>query len=98
MLCAMTETPEDERAASLRQHADALRAVRQAAAERDRVIAEATARVERAAIKAARVGASRNRIREEAGVSPRVLYGWLERAGLPVRPKRPSGKSADREA
>ncbi|MEV8298479.1 hypothetical protein [Streptomyces rochei] len=93
MLYAMTNTPEDARAASLRAHADALRAVRQAAAERDRVIAEAQARVERAAVSAARIGASRNRIREEAGVSPRVLYGWLEQAGLPVRPKRPAGES-----
>ncbi|MFF3196706.1 hypothetical protein [Streptomyces misionensis] len=90
----MTDTPEDARAAAARAHADALRAVREAAAERDRIIAEAQAKVERVAVEAARIGASRNRIREEAGVSPRVLYGWLEAAGLPVRAKRtPGGKS-----
>ncbi|MFE7268737.1 hypothetical protein ACFU9B_43455 [Streptomyces sp. NPDC057592] len=89
----MTDTPEDERAEALRAHADALRTVAEAAAERDRVTTEAQAAVERAAVTAARLGASRNRIREMAGVSPRVLYGWLERAGLPVRPKRPKGSS-----
>ncbi|MEU3423613.1 hypothetical protein AB0F39_34570 [Streptomyces murinus] len=84
----MTDTPEDARAAAARAQADALRLVRQAARERDRLIAWANARVERVAIDAARIGASRNRIREEAGVSPRVLYGWVEAAGLPVRTKK----------
>jgi transposase-like protein len=88
MLCTMTSTPEEERAAALRAQADALRAVRQAADERDRIIAAAHAAVKRTAVQAARLGASRNRIREEAGVSPRILYGWREEAGLPVRPKR----------
>ncbi|MBK3636732.1 hypothetical protein JHN52_28280 [Streptomyces sp. MBT97] len=87
----MTSTPEDERAEALRAQADALRAVKQAADERDRIIAAAQTAVERAAVEAARLGASRNRIREEAGVSPRVLYAWLKQAGLPVRPKRQPG-------
>jgi hypothetical protein len=88
-------TPEDERAAALRSQAEALRAVKAAADERDRITAAAQAAVERAAVEAARAGASRNRIREEAGVSPRVLYAWLEKAGLPVRPKRPKGAKDD---
>jgi MoxR-like ATPase len=91
----MTRTPEDERAAALQAQADALRAVGRAASERDRLIAAAQKVVEDAAVEAARLGAARSRIREEAGVSPRVLYAWLEAAGLPVRPKRPSGSTGD---
>jgi len=85
-------TPEDERAAALQKQAEALRVVTDAADERDRVVAAANAAVEDAAIKAARIGASRTRIREEARVGPRVLYDWLSRAGLPVRPKRAAGE------
>ncbi len=96
MLCAMTNViPEDERAAALRSQAEALRAVKAAADERDRIIADAQAAVEHAAVQAARLGASRNRIREEAGVSPRTLYDWLAKAGLPVRPKRPKGAKGE---
>jgi transposase-like protein len=84
MLWPMSEIPEEAQAQALRQ-------VAAAAAERDRVTAEAQRAVEAAAVQAARVGAGRTRIRELAGVSPKTLYGWLERAGIPVRPKRPKG-------
>ncbi|MFJ9901218.1 hypothetical protein ACIQPR_48765 [Streptomyces sp. NPDC091280] len=94
----MSESPEDEKAAVLQAQADALRAVKAAAEERDRIVAMVTAlanhEVERASIAAAQIGANRTRIREKAGVSPRVMYEWFERAGVSVRPKRPpEGKS-----
>ncbi|MFF4291375.1 hypothetical protein ACFY0R_39705 [Streptomyces sp. NPDC001633] len=80
----MTEIPEE-------QQARALRAVTDAARERDRVIEEAQKPVIEAAVAAVRAGASRTRVREEAGVSPRTLYAWLAEAGIPVRAKRPKG-------
>lgn len=89
----ITSTPEGERAEALLKQAEALRAVTAAAEERDRVVAAANEAVERAVVEAARIGASRNRIREEARVGPRVLYEWLARAGLPVRPKRTAGET-----
>lgn len=91
MLWCMSESPEDEKAAALQAQADALRVVKAAADERDKVVAMVTAlanhEVERASVAAARIGTNRTRIREEAGVSPRVMYEWFERAGLPVREK-----------
>lgn len=79
------DIPEERQAA-------ALRAVREAAEERERLTAEAQKVVEQRAVEAARLRVSRTRIREEAGVSPRVLYRWLESAGISVRPKAPRGK------
>ncbi|MEU5547532.1 hypothetical protein AB0G85_35080 [Streptomyces sioyaensis] len=76
--------PEEEQAA-------ALRAVREAARQRDEVIAQAQDPVREAVLEAVRKGAQRTRVRQEAGVSPRVFYGWLEEAGIPVRPKRAKG-------
>lgn len=89
----ITSTPEGDRAEALLKQDEALRAVTAAANERDRVVTAANEAVERAVIEAARIGASRNRIREEARVGPRVLYEWLTRAGLPVRPKRTAGET-----
>ncbi|GAO13027.1 hypothetical protein TPA0598_17_00080 [Streptomyces lydicamycinicus] len=78
----MTQIPEEVQAR-------ALRAVSDAAKKRDKIIEEAQRPVAEAAVAAVRAGASRTRIREEAGVSPRVLYGWLTAAGIPVRKKKP---------
>lgn len=84
----MTEIPEEQQAA-------ALRAVADAGARRARLLAEAeqilTAEIKPAAVRAARAGAGRDRIRELARVGPAMLYRWLEEAGIPVRPKRKRG-------
>ncbi|MEU8623164.1 hypothetical protein [Streptomyces sp. NPDC048623] len=76
------------------QQAAALRAVADAGAQRAALLAEAerilNEEIQPAAVNAARLGAGRTRIRELAGVGPAMLYRWLEQAGIPVRPKRPS--------
>ncbi|MEU7191744.1 hypothetical protein [Streptomyces sp. NPDC045369] len=82
----MVQIPEEGQAA-------ALRAVARAKRERDEAVARHDARVQAAAIDAARAGATRTRIKELAGVSSRTLYGWLAEAGLDIRPKRPAARS-----
>lgn len=84
------EIPEERQAAALRAVADAV-------AERDRLTAQAQAVVEQRAVEAARLGASRTRVRQVAGVSPRVFYRWLEDAGIPVRAKAPKGQGRRRK-
>ncbi|GHJ24442.1 hypothetical protein [Streptomyces albus] len=83
----MVEIPEEA-------HANALRSVAHAAADRDAAQAELQRRTNAlrdAAVAAARAGAARTRIKALAGVSSRTLYGWLTDAGIEVRPKRPKG-------
>ncbi|WP_329224262.1 hypothetical protein OG352_39805 (plasmid) [Streptomyces sp. NBC_01485] len=77
----MTEIPEEQQAA-------ALRAVKDAGARRAALLAQAeeilTTEIKPAAVKAARLGAGRSRIRQLAQVGPSVLYRWFEEAGIPV--------------
>ncbi|MEW1616506.1 hypothetical protein [Streptomyces sp. NPDC088744] len=81
----MTEIPEEEQAA-------ALRAVKEAGARRAKLLEKAeeilTKEIKPAAVKAARLGAGRSRIRELAQVGPTVMYRWFTEAGIPVREKR----------
>ena len=79
----MSEIPEEQQAA-------ALKAVAEAAAERDAaqvVLDERTANLSKVAVNAARIGAGRTRIRQLAGVSSKTLYAWLTAAGVEVRGK-----------
>ncbi|MCC8455596.1 hypothetical protein [Streptomyces rochei] len=90
----MTEIPEEQQAA-------ALRAVADAGARRARLLAEAeqilTNEIKPAAVRAARLGAGRDRIRELGRIGPTMLYRWLEEAGLPVRQKRRSSGTGRRQ-
>ncbi|MGC0319303.1 hypothetical protein [Kitasatospora acidiphila] len=82
----MVDLPEEQQAVALRE-------VAEVGAQRSAALAEAerlTEPLRAAAVNAARAGANRNRIRELAGVSSKTLYGWLESAGLEIRPKRPA--------
>ncbi|MFF0747338.1 hypothetical protein ACFYVL_43865 [Streptomyces sp. NPDC004111] len=82
----MVELPEEQRAAALRQ-------VAEIGARRTKLLTEAellTDTLRTAALKAARAGAPRTRIRELAGVSSKTLYGWLDSAGIEVRTTRKS--------
>ncbi|MFC8335295.1 hypothetical protein [Streptomyces olivaceus] len=89
----MTEIPEEQQSA-------ALRAVADAGARRARLLAEAekilNSEIKPAAVRAARLGAGRDRIRELGRIGPAMLYRWLEEAGLPVRQKRGSGGTGRR--
>ncbi|MGQ4517365.1 hypothetical protein [Streptomyces sp. DW26H14] len=79
----MTDIPETAQA-------KALAAVAEAGARRGDLLAEAdrilTEELRPLAIRAAQLGAGRNRIRELARVGATVLYRWLDEAGVPVRP------------
>ncbi|MGW5531712.1 hypothetical protein [Streptomyces xanthochromogenes] len=80
----MVDLPEEAAAA-------ALRAVAELGHERTSLLAQAEALVPRlrdAAVAAAQAGATRSRIRELAGVSPKTLYAWLEESGVAIRPNR----------
>lgn len=82
----MVELPEEQRAAALRE-------VAEIGTRRTQLLTEAeglTDPLRTAALKAARAGAPRTRIRELAGISSKTLYGWLEEAGLEVRTTRRS--------
>ncbi|MFF5491538.1 hypothetical protein [Streptomyces virginiae] len=85
----MSEIPEEQQAA-------ALRAVKDAGARRAALLRQAeeilAKEIKPAAVKAARLGAGRSRIRELAGVGPSVLYRWLGEAGIPVRDKSAPAK------
>jgi hypothetical protein len=85
----VTEIPEEQQAA-------ALRVVKDAGDRRAALLAQAeeilTKEIKPAAIKAARDGADRSRIRQLARVGPTVMYRWFAEAGLPVRPKGKQGK------
>ncbi|MET8566159.1 hypothetical protein ABZV75_38460 [Streptomyces flaveolus] len=91
----MTDTP-DVAPAGLpeEEQAAALRAVQEAGARRAALLAQAeqilTDEIRPAAVRAARAGAGRSRIRELAQVGPAVLYRWFAEAGIPVRDKRPA--------
>lgn len=77
------------------QQAAALRRVADLARERGELLKQAEALLEplgEAAVNAVRLGAPRRRTQDLAQVSTGMFYGWLERAGLPVRPKRPAAK------
>ncbi len=78
------EIPEEAQAAALRKVA-ALGAKR---AELLSQAADVLKELESAAIDAEKTGAQRSRIRELAQVSTGTLYGWLESAGIEVRPKK----------
>nr|WSX25659.1 hypothetical protein OG690_38610 [Streptomyces tubercidicus] len=88
----MTEIPEEAEAKALRAQAAALRAVSDAGARRAELLRQAdeilTDEVKPLALAAARAGAERSRIRQEARVGTRLLYQWLEEAGFPVRAKK----------
>jgi hypothetical protein len=89
----MVELPEERQAAALRQ-------VAEIGKERAELLAKAEALTEplrEAALAAASAGAGRSRIRVLAGISPKTLYGWLEAAGLEVRPKRTAKDEGDDE-
>jgi hypothetical protein len=78
--------------------AEALREVARLGKERAEALAKAKELLpllRDAAIKAARIEAPRTRIRELAHVSPDTLYGWLDAAGIEVRPKRTSKKTRE---
>ncbi|MDH6130365.1 hypothetical protein [Kitasatospora sp. GP82] len=83
------EIPEEAQVAALRELADL--GERRAALLRQ--AAELLTEMEPVAVRAVRAGAGRNRARELAQVSPGTLYGWLENAGIEVRPKRPARKA-----
>jgi hypothetical protein len=86
---AAMEIPEEQAAAALRR-------VAEIGARRADLLRQADALLpdlEAAALDAARAGALRNRIRELAQVSPRMLYAWLDAAGLEIRTKRPSTRT-----
>lgn len=86
------EIPEEAQAAALRK-------VAEVGAQRAKLLAQAAELMEplkAAAVQAATVGAGRNRIRELAQVSPTTLYGWLDAAGLDVRPKSAPAKKTTR--
>ncbi|MFL6115602.1 MAG: hypothetical protein ACJ786_30280 [Catenulispora sp.] len=78
------EIPEEAQVAALREVA-ALGAKR---AELLSQAADVLKELEPAAIRAVKTGAQRARVRELAQVSTGTMYGWLETAGLEVRPKR----------
>ncbi len=84
-LVDVTEIPEEQQAAALRVVADSGKRRTAAQTEADRILAE---EVRPAVIEAARLGASRSRIRVLAGIGPNTLYTWLQEEGLEVRPKR----------
>ena len=84
MLYRVTEIPEEQQAAALRAVADAGERRAKLLKQADRILKE---EIQPAAVKAARLGAGRDRIRQLAGVGPTVLYRWLTEAGIPVRAK-----------
>ncbi|WP_121833801.1 hypothetical protein [Streptomyces sp. S1] len=80
--------------------AEALREVARLGKERADALAKAKELLpllRDAAVKAARVEAPRTRIRELAHVSPDTLYGWLDKAGVEIREKRPARRKGDEE-
>ncbi|MFB7747421.1 hypothetical protein [Streptomyces sp. NPDC056132] len=80
----MVDLPEEAAAA-------ALRVVAELGQQRAELLAQAdalTPRLREAAVSAARAGATRSRVRELAGVSPKTLYAWLDDAGVAIRPNR----------
>lgn len=83
------EIPEEAQAAALREVA-ALGAERAALLSQ---AADVLKRLEPAVIRAERTGAQRSRIRELAQVSTGTMYGWLESAGIDVRPKKTTKKT-----
>lgn len=85
------EIPEEAQLAALREVA-ALGAKR---ADLLSQAAEVLKQLEPAAIRAVNAGAQRARVRELAQVSTGTMYGWLETAGLEVRPKRTKDQAAD---
>ena len=90
MLFRVTEIPEERQAAELR-------ALAEAGARRAELLAQAeeilNKEIRPHAVRAAKLGAGRNRIRELARVGPAVLYRWFEAEGLPVRDKRNKGSA-----
>lgn len=97
----MTEIPEEAEAESLRLRAAALRRVRKVGQSRAKLLARAEEmllnEVKPAVLAAARTGADRSRIRTEAHIGPRLLYKWLEEAGIPVRAKKPASKTTKQQ-
>lgn len=95
MLSTVTDTP-DEAPAGLpeEEQAAALRTLKEAGDRRAALLAQAEEillqEIKPAAVRAARKGAGRSRIRELAQVGPTVLYRWFAEAGIPVRDKRPA--------
>ena len=87
------EIPEEAQVAALRE-------VAALGAKRAELLAEAAKvleQLEPIAIRAVQAGAQRARVRELAQVSTGTMYGWLETAGLEVRPKRVAKRTdADR--
>ncbi|MFJ8629020.1 hypothetical protein ACIRD3_40070 [Kitasatospora sp. NPDC093550] len=55
---------------------------------------ELLTKIRPAAVRAVQAGAGRNRVRELAGVSTTLFYGWLEDAGIEIRPQAPAKKQA----
>ncbi|SEF16570.1 hypothetical protein SAMN05428942_7300 [Streptomyces sp. 2112.2] len=90
----MTEIPEEAEAEALRIQAAALRAVREVGEPRAELLARADEMlvndVKPAVIRALLAGAERGRVRREAHIGSRLLYQWMEEAGIPVRVKKPS--------
>jgi uncharacterized protein YcfL len=78
--------PDDEHALEEERQVAAMRQVADLAAQLDAVQKS----LKEAAIKAVRVGAPRRRTQELARVSSWTFYGWLDEAGVAVRPKKGS--------
>jgi len=75
--------------------ATALRRVADLSAQRAALLRQAEELLkplEEAVVEAARVGAPRRRTQELAQVGALTFYGWLEEAGVVVRPKKRSRK------
>ena len=84
------EIPEVAQAAALAE----LATLGHQRAELIRQADELLAQIQPAAVAAVQAGAGRNRVRELAGVSTTLFYGWLESAGIEIRPQAAPTKKA----
>ncbi|MEU8765163.1 hypothetical protein [Streptomyces sp. NPDC048659] len=79
---------EEQQAAALREVADLGRRRAELLRQADELLKPLGA----AAVNAVRVGSPRRRTQDLAQVSPGVFYGWLQEAGIEVRPKRQASR------
>ncbi|GGP00371.1 hypothetical protein [Wenjunlia tyrosinilytica] len=77
---------EERQAAALREVADLGRRRADLVRQAEELLKPLSA----AAVNAVRIGAPRRRTQDLAQISTGVFYGWLQDAGISVRPKRPA--------